>query len=952
MQQKIDDLNISNKAKKVLHRCGVDFVYQLDDLDLEMVKNLWSVGEKTFFEIKRAHDGEACCEQNDYYDEFDGYRLSTRAVNALHSEGVYSLKDLPSVSLEKFKDKNNIGKKTFQEIKNIYKNNGIGCTNYSEEDLLILSFYGIDEIGVSEKTSNKLKNLGIKKLNELVLTEFDDKEKIKNIGETTLHEIEESFKKWFDEKTVLFNKTNSQIVKAKNNSFLDKISNIFEESNFTTYEVAYQICLNNKLIINDNSITFDEFFMSFMNTKEMKEKLKLAFFKEFKEGEAKEDNFYNFIDSLSYFNNDHFSIFDYFLDNIVFKIEDNYVLQREELEKYTVHEYFDDPNDQGSIVLYKRVIENKTLQMISEELNITKTRVGQVILKKIKNMPQLREDYFRDIFEYFNFSKTTFIDMFKDESIATFDYLASRYKKGKVELNKGNADLYNGPFKMNLTKYFEAEEMAHITKNRIIYDILLNEHDAIDFETLEDKFYDYVNEHNLNKDKYKINNRTLNNMLRNAKFIVFNKDNNFRYLDIDYEIISNYFDFSKYKFSIISSELLFKNSIEMMNEFDIRDEYELFYVLKYAQKFNLLNYDNVRFRRVPTMVFDEMTDEKQIIGLLREVSPITTDEFYSLYEERYGYKKENAIGNLWKFLIYYLVDGKYVIDVPLIDERELDFIKQKMSSKSLWFIDEIKQFVDNCCVFTTEEAINSGSLLRIGYKLFPSGYILNTEFSTSYDYFDNEIFNGDIVNLNNIDKRISELSIFGSYLDLKKRDLSFIEVDKRVFMSADYFCDKYRVNKHELPLIQEKMLEWCEEDYFNSNTIVDKIKSCSILSENLKEAFLKNQWMANCFMRQKDGISSLVLSDSMVLSRNVDILNVPLICEWIVKKEGKMTIEQLTQKFNETFCTNYPKYKIAEKVRSRGLWNELMNDSIDSYIEELMKKTDFDKEDFFEEDFF
>lgn len=90
----------------------------------------------------------------------------------------------------------------------------------------------------------------------------------------------------------------------------------------------------------------------------------------------------------------------------------------------------------------------------------------------------------------------------------------------------------------------------------------------------------------------------------------------------------------------------------------------------------------------------------------------------------------------------------------------------------------------------------------------------------------------------------------------------------------------------------------------------------------------------------------------MVLSRNVDILNVPLICEWIVKKEGKMTIEQLTKKFNETFCTNYPKYKIAEKVRSKGLWNELMNDSIDSYIEELMKKTDFDKEDYFEEDFF
>lgn len=58
---------------------------------------------------------------------------------------------------------------------------------------------------------------------------------------------------------------------------------------------------------------------------------------------------------------------------------------------------------------------------------------------------------------------------------------------------------------------------------------------------------------------------------------------------------------------------------------------------------------------------------------MKELSPISTEEYFTLYEERYGAKKESAMSNLSKYLNYYMTDGKYSIDVPTVDERDTEF---------------------------------------------------------------------------------------------------------------------------------------------------------------------------------------------------------------------------------------------------------------------------------------
>lgn len=83
-------------------------------------------------------------------------------------------------------------------------------------------------------------------------------------------------------------------------------------------------------------------------------------------------------------------------------------------------------------------------------------------------------------------------------------------------------------------------------------------------------------------------------------------------------------------------------------------------------------------------------------------------------------------------------------------------------------------------------------------------------------------------------------------------------------------------------------------------------------------------------------------------------LNLGSICQWIVDKYGKMTVQALTAQFNETFATRIPVSKIAEKLKAYGLWDILVTDSFDEYIDNLIIATDadMDVDDLLQEEFF
>ena len=133
--------------------------------------------------------------------------------------------------------------------------------------------------------------------------------------------------------------------------------------------------------------------------------------------------------------------------------------------------------------------------------------------------------------------------------------------------------------------------------------------------------------------------------MRNAKHIVFDRKNYVRYCEANPKVIWEKIDFTQYRNLVISTELIYRDYAELMEELDIRDAYELFYVIKSSiENWNTSLFE-INCRRVPVIVMGDGSEEHQDVQLLKEFSPIDFQSYYEAYEERFGVRKESAQGN-------------------------------------------------------------------------------------------------------------------------------------------------------------------------------------------------------------------------------------------------------------------------------------------------------------------
>lgn len=72
--------------------------------------------------------------------------------------------------------------------------------------------------------------------------------------------------------------------------------------------------------------------------------------------------------------------------------------------------------------------------------------------------------------------------------------------------------------------------------------------------------------------------------------------------------------------------MIYRNYADLMEELDIRDGYELFYVIKSSME----NWDTTLFT---------------VNCRRKEISPVDFQDYYEAYEEKFDVRKESAQGN-------------------------------------------------------------------------------------------------------------------------------------------------------------------------------------------------------------------------------------------------------------------------------------------------------------------
>lgn len=385
-----------------------------------------------------------------------------------------------------------------------------------------------------------------------------------------------------------------------------------------------------------------------------------------------------------------------------------------------------------------------------------------------------------------------------------------------------------------------------------------------------------------------------------------------------------------------------------MDNYDIRNGYELFCLLKntsYLSKYESKD-PVVTFRRIPVMIIGDGNEEKQIVKLVKELSPIEYWSFYEAYEERYGLRKESAIANLGSYIEKYHANGEYITDLPRLSYEEEVRIKRVLEKKDIWSIEELEKVFEEESISSGIDALNNTTLYDMGYTL-NVGYAYSRKYSNVTDCLEKGIFSENLVDLNEVDPELSRLSFFKNYIYSLRLSLDYVEVAPKLLASKAFLENEYGLTEEKMKMIQTTISNHYSEKYFNANSLWEKIKDDALVG------LLKgNKWLCTSIMRQQEGVFSLSVVNAVILSLQRDELSLAKICAWIVEREGKMTLEHLTNRVNEMFGSKLDRYKIAFKIKEQGNVEELLTDGVDEYIEQLIIDSDTSDDDLFKEEFF
>lgn len=901
----------------------------------------------------------------------EALHLSVRARNVLHGMNIKSIGQLIETPIEQIEVQRNMGIKTLTEIKEKLTQLSNDPTSFlmqlganQEEvmphlpaDILIeLSNYEIDKLGLSVRSVNALIKAGYTTIDKVVTLNKERLAQLHAVGAKSKKEIIERTKEWLEEIGFMASNSGEENEEATEADVIyqdiaERISSVFNVYWRILKHICFKSGLHDKLMSSNLTLSYDEKIKIILSIPEFKRELKKAFVALTPDntGAMEIDVFEKKMAEFK-ITFDRQILKDSLLTGVCICQGEYIYISREKLQEQIEKIQVQAESNRQMAILLDR-LKGRCLQEIGDEIGLTRERVRQISIKAMNQLPLLMEDYYKEPFEYFYFTKSIFCEVFPECEGETYEYLNLKYKHGDIALNSDNVNVYAGIYQSRLLKYISEVEIKRdkksVSREKMVFRVLMNCGDkSLTIEEFEERYYRYIEEREYPVERLKLNMRSLANHLRKAKHIVFNRTGLFRYCEAEPTEIWNNVDFSQFKNLIVSAELIYRKYEELMNDLDIRDGYELFCIIKTSiENWNEKEFE-INCRRIPIIVFGEASEETQTIQLLKEVSPVDYFAFYEAYEERFGVRKETAQANLGSFISRYYFDGKYSIDVPVLDERDKVAFRAALEKKEFWYIDEIEKIFEETCHYSSKDALNSAAFTCLGYSL-NAGYACKLCYPSIRDYLKKGVFSVGIIDTSKFDSRLLQLSAFWSFLASEKKTFNYVEVSPKVIISREILFQQYRITREDIEQFLVEVKPFCDEKYFNAYSIWGDIQKLEFVRK-----VNGNHWLCTNIIRQAEEVVSLGIANAVILTEDKAGLSLSQICEWVVRHEGKQSLSKLTNRINELFGSTLQKHKIANKIRCAGLWRNLVTDDMDWYIETLLNGSEVNNDDLFAEEFF
>ena len=718
------------------------------DLEIERIKN------------RNASDNES---------EADGLSidvldLSVRPYRCLVRAKIDTIGQLKKTSDADLMSIRNMGRNSLKEIHDklsSFLNSEMDSSqqnrNIEETAAISVSDFPIEELGLSVRSYNCLHGKGIKNVSELFNYTKEDLLQIRNMGEKSADEIMNVVQ------SVRESLTGESGLDFQNNQATD--SSIDDDMRWKYYssEVFYQSFSKkiNTYLVKDmnNKLSFEDIkgmFSLDIDDSVMIDNLKRM---------VKEDQIIN--------------------DEGVYRKRFVSVLQAIE----------DLPDDQADFV--KEKIEGKTLKEIGDKAGKTRERIRQIIAKAmnwirnghkdIKANHWFAEDRYKYLFETYDIDRDTWCNLDLPQYI--YNYLQVEYKHGNKQVSEIFEDDRIDDKIKRIIQEKRDENYIIVGDRRILrnrsaienYIISIYFRDEGSFNQFVEKYKEFLYENELDNDtKLMISDeviRTRVNKLALSHNVLWKQNQRIRYYDIDNTDFTTLLDtlcLEQYHNIEISTLKFMRDYPELMDEYDIRDEYELHNLLKKICKPE--DYQNIVFERMPGIRFGEFNRDDAVKEIMTDMSPVTRDDLAEAISQKYGFRVDSISGSWLNCLDEYYYNGIYTMptnSVATLSKELLSDLKECLNEQ-FYFTDDLPGIIKNTLGLNNYKP-SAYELKKCGFKVY-SGYILKG-YASSSEYFLNMLTATDLVDLSGCDPRMYSIIMFSNILYSLKEDYEIMEYE-------------------------------------------------------------------------------------------------------------------------------------------------------------------------------
>lgn len=486
-------------------------------------------------------------------------------------------------------------------------------------------------------------------------------------------------------------------------------------------------------------------------------------------------------------------------------------------------------NDRTRNVLRKRSI-GTTLEEIGKIEGATRERIRQIEKKGLDRLTSYGSAYFEEdkyayLFRNYCVEKELF-DYF-NEPKSTWYYLNLRYMRGGAKLEKALEDAaIDVKTRRLIHKY--------IYRNHLLIDgsyIPISRPDIEDFvikkycreEVTMDEYIriynQFIAEHNLDSELAITDRerRYRTNRLPDSMNLLWKQNQRLRYYDIegkDYTELLDVLNLSQYKDIELSTKKFLVDYPEIMERYDLRDEYEIHNLLKKI----VTKEENptIKFNRMPMIQFGSFDRAAAVRNALFAHAPITQDALVQVLENEYGMQAETIKANWLSGIAQYYHRGQYSIDFQDLPEADFEKLKNYLTN-DFYLLSELRSIFAQIMPDADIELLSSYNLKKMGFLVYNT-YVIQ-HFPSADAFFEHFLLNEETVDIAPVRKQFTGITLFAGKLANLRHEMTLIEYEPYKYMNIS-LLEREGYDRERLKQYGDRVWNFLKnDDYFTIQSL-------------------------------------------------------------------------------------------------------------------------------------